>query len=121
MSKKNWILIAFGVFAFLNGATSQYLVGSSARAPAQLCFMLIAVGFYFAWYYFDSEAIGYRRGKLLNVGVVALAIVALPYYFFRSRGLKTGLVYTALFLLVVIAWLALHAIGAYAVRLALQG
>lgn len=121
MNKKNWLLVALGGVALLSGATAQYLEYSSARAPAEMCFMLIGITLYFAWYYVDSEEIGYRRGMLLNVAVVALAIVALPYYFFRSRGFKKGLVYTALFLLAVIAWSALHGIGAYAVHQVLQG
>jgi len=32
----------------------------------------------------------YRAGPVLNVGVIALAIVALPIYFIRSRGWKRG-------------------------------
>jgi hypothetical protein len=39
----------------------------------------------FCWYRLDSDAHQYRRTALLNVGVVMLAIVAVPYYLVRSR------------------------------------
>ena len=42
------------------------------------------------WYHLDKDETGYRAGPVLNVGVAALAIVALPVYFVRSRGWKRG-------------------------------
>jgi len=42
------------------------------------------------WYHLDKDQTGYRAGRLLNVGVAALAMVALPVYFVRSRGWKRG-------------------------------
>ena len=42
------------------------------------------------WYHLDKDETGYRAGPFLNVGVAALAIVALPVYFVRSRGWKRG-------------------------------
>lgn len=39
----------------------------------------------FCWYRIDSEARRYRRSRWLNVGIVMLAIVAVPYYIVRSR------------------------------------
>jgi hypothetical protein len=39
----------------------------------------------FCWYRIDSEAHLYRRSRWLNVGIVMLAIVAVPYYIARSR------------------------------------
>ena len=48
------------------------------------------------WYYLDKQERGFRAGPLLNAGVVALAVVALPVYFIRSRGWKRGGVSTAI-------------------------
>jgi hypothetical protein len=42
------------------------------------------------WYYVDKEERQFRAGPILNVGVIALAVVALPIYFIRSRGWKRG-------------------------------
>jgi hypothetical protein len=39
----------------------------------------------FCWYRLDSDAHGYRRTALLNVGIVMFAILAVPYYLVRSR------------------------------------
>lgn len=39
----------------------------------------------FAWYYFDSEVLAYPRSPALNIGVVLLAGVTIPYYLVRSR------------------------------------
>ena len=42
------------------------------------------------WYYADKAQRQFRAGPLLNVGVIAMAIIALPIYFIRSRGWKRG-------------------------------
>jgi Flp pilus assembly protein TadB len=39
----------------------------------------------FAWVHFDGRRRGYRPSLLLKLGVVLLAIVALPWYLLRSR------------------------------------
>jgi hypothetical protein len=39
----------------------------------------------FYWYRLDSEVRQYRRSRWLNVGIVMLGIVAVPYYLVRSR------------------------------------
>ena len=46
----------------------------------------------FWWYHLDKEARQYRAGPLMNVGVIALTVVALPVYFIRTRGWKRGCV-----------------------------
>lgn len=50
----------------------------------------------FWWYHLDKREWNYRAGPLMNGGVLALAIVALPVYFIRSRGWKKGATTTAL-------------------------
>jgi hypothetical protein len=39
----------------------------------------------FYWYRLDGERRRFRRSRWLNVGIVMLAIVAVPYYLARSR------------------------------------
>ena len=51
---------------------------------------LLSIPPIFWWYHADKADKGYRAGPLMNAGVVALAIVALPIYFIRSRGWKRG-------------------------------
>ena len=51
---------------------------------------LLSIPPIFWWYHVDKAQKGYRAGPLMNVGVVALTIVALPVYFIRTRGWKRG-------------------------------
>jgi hypothetical protein len=39
----------------------------------------------FTWFWLDSESRAYKRSPFLSVSVVALGIVAIPYYLLRSR------------------------------------
>ena len=61
------------------------------------------------WYYLDKEQRQFRAGPILNVGIIALTIVALPIYFIRSRGWKRGSVSIAMAggVLIVIFFLGL--------------
>ena len=42
------------------------------------------------WYHLDKAEHRYRAGPLMNVGLAAVAIVALPIYFIQSRGWRRG-------------------------------
>jgi hypothetical protein len=44
----------------------------------------------FWWYHLDKAEHDYRAGKLMNAGVLLVAVLALPIYFIRSRGWKRG-------------------------------
>lgn len=69
------------------GAVRAYLEAHHIREPLWWHFgsTFLALGLIFAWYHMDSVQRSYKRSMLLNVGVVALAVVALPYYVIRSR------------------------------------
>ena len=47
--------------------------------------MLLSSSLIFGWYWADSTLRSYRRSPLLNVGVIAVALLAVPYYLWRSR------------------------------------
>ena len=74
----------------------------------------------FTWYRLDTDQLGYRRTPWLNVSVVAISIVALPYYFFRSRGTKRGFIFLGMFIFAIIIYYLLSSAGRYAVYYALQ-
>ena len=63
------------------------------------------------WYYVDKQERQFRAGALLNVGVIALAAIALPVYFIRSRGWKRGGIAIAAAAGVLAATLALDWLG----------
>ena len=65
----------------------------------------------FWWYHVDKAEHAYRAGKLMNAGVLLVAVVALPVYFIRSRGWQGGARTTALALLFLGATLVLGEAG----------
>jgi hypothetical protein len=87
---------------------------------SDIVFTVVASLLIFMWYRFDSDQVSYRRSPWLNVGVIALTVIALPYYFFRSRGLGRGSVAIGLFLLCCATYLVLQKAGEYAAYYAWQ-
>ena len=59
-----------------------------------LAMTVVSISLIFRWYHLDKRERDYQAGPLMNVGVIALAMLALPIYFIRSRGWKRGLVAT---------------------------
>jgi GNAT superfamily N-acetyltransferase len=53
------------------------------------------------WYHEDKRETQYRAGPLMNGGVIAFAIAALPIYFVRSRGWNRGSLYSLWFVVAV--------------------
>ena len=39
----------------------------------------------FAWYLADTQQRGYTRTALLNIAIILVSVVAVPYYLLRSR------------------------------------
>ncbi len=89
-------------------------------AKTDIPFVLVGTFLSFWWYYLDSEQMEYQRGKLLNIGIIAVGFLAFPYYFFRTRGIKKGFAYTTAFIIVVISWSAIQSAGAHAVYYGIQ-
>ena len=52
--------------------------------------MALSLVILFWWYHVDKAEHAYPAGKLMNAGVLLLAVVALPVYFIRSRGWQRG-------------------------------
>lgn len=71
----------------ITGRSEPY--GNFAMAEA-----FVSIAPIYWWYYVDKNETRYRAGPLMNAGVIALAIVALPIYFVRSRGWKRGSLFT---------------------------
>ena len=114
MSSKNLLVVALAVMSFVVGVLDQYFFPGQPFPPPALIYSAIGIFMVFVWYRLDSDQLGYRRSPLLNISVIFLAIVGLPYYFFRSRGAKRGTIATVLFLLTVVGYSALSTAGALA-------
>lgn len=80
------VLVLLFVFTLLFGALDGYGIARRANALAIGPLFEIAFSFLcFYWYRLDSDSRHYRRSKPLNIGIILLATVALPYYLVRSR------------------------------------
>jgi hypothetical protein len=120
MKSKTLILCLLGGAALSFGAIDQYFYPGEAVPPTAIAFTLITVALIFLWYRFDAAEAGYRRTPWLNVGVIAVALLALPYYLFRSRGAKRGFIAIGLLVLAFIGMNLLSMAGAYAVYYGMQ-
>lgn len=61
-------------------ALSAYGLGETAASLALLLW----------WYHLDKAEHGYAAGRLMNAGVLVMALIALPVYFVRTRGWRRG-------------------------------
>ena len=120
MNRKSIALLVAAVASFVTGSVVQYLQYVHGNPTAEIFFSFISMLPVFAWFRFDTDQRSYRRTPLLNICVLAIAIVALPYYFFRSRGLRGGFIACGLFTLAVICSIALTIAGQYATYFAMQ-
>jgi hypothetical protein len=59
----------------------------SSYGLAEMALSLVVL---FWWYHVDKAEHAYQAGKLMNAGVLLVAVVALPVYFIRSRGWQRG-------------------------------
>jgi protein-S-isoprenylcysteine O-methyltransferase Ste14 len=72
---------------------------------------LLSLPLIYWWYHVDKQQRNYQAAPLMNAGVVALTILALPVYFIRSRGWKRGAIATALAALFLAITYALGELG----------
>lgn len=72
---------------------------------------LVAVALIYWWYHVDKREHNYHAGPLMNAGVIALTIVAMPVYLIRSRGWKAGSIATALAAVILGLTFALGELG----------
>ena len=108
-------LVALGALALISLISPMIEMTVTGRVEmfskfgmAETAVSLVAL---FWWYHVDKRERNYKAGPLMNGGVLALAIVALPVYFIRSRGWKKGAVTTALALAFLGATLLLGEAG----------
>lgn len=85
--KTNQILAVVLLYLAALGGLTTYLDVQRIAEPQWSVVLTSMVGslLVFWWYWMDSTLRSYRRSPLLNVAVVAIGILAVPYYLLRSR------------------------------------
>jgi hypothetical protein len=120
MSPKTTLLLAIFALSLADGAVGQYFYPRADFPPSAIWFTIGYITILFAWYAIDSDQRGYKRSKSLNVAIVALGVLALPYYLFRTRGAKAGFIALGWLVLVGVSIEVLNYVGAYAAYYGLQ-
>lgn len=120
MTSKMWLVFGFLALSFAAGVLGQYYYPGMEVSPADIWLMPAFAFLLFLWYRIDSEQRSYRRTPWLNVMIIAVAVIALPYYFVRSRGVKGGMLATVAMLLVAVLGAALTVAGQYSAYYGLQ-
>ena len=115
-----WLLGLLAAIALFGGILQQLAVPAHALLlESGIPYGLMALEVIFAWYRRDAQQRGYRRSARLNLMIVAVAIIAVPYYLFRSRGLSRGVLATLVFLGIMVAYTGIQ-YGAQLLVYALQ-
>jgi hypothetical protein len=114
--KTVYLVAAILVLGFVDGATAMYFYPGQVLAPSSFAIAFVVLFITFAWYRLDSDSREYKRSLLSSAAVIGLGIFALPYYFFRTRGLRQGGLATLIFLLIVTGYSMLGYLGQLAVR-----
>jgi len=120
MSSKNWSYLGLLVTFFLSGVFSQLYFPDSPFPPTAVLFGLIGGFFMFVWYRADAKQRQLKPSKGLSIGIIAIGLVAFPYYLFKTRGPKGGLIATLVFLVALFLSSYVDYVGRYAAWSAFQ-
>jgi hypothetical protein len=109
---KTVALILLGVVSLVGPFVEMVTTGQvEALSKFDLATTIVSIPLIFWWYHVDKREHDYRAGPLMNGGILAIAIVALPIYFVRTRGWKRGAVATLLALGIFAILLGLSELG----------
>jgi hypothetical protein len=99
-------VLVTGVLAGLADALLANAVGTP-KLVADFGPLVVGLAFIFAWLHYDEHQYTYRRSALLNMGIVALAILFVPVYLIRSRPAGRRLLSVVAFFGVVALWVVI--------------
>ena len=112
MKRKPLALGLLALVSFASPIAERWITGRvEEMSPFDIGATIASIALIFWWYHQDKAERGYRAGPLMNGGILALAIVAFPIYFVRSRGWKKGLLATVLAAAVLAIYLGLGELG----------
>ena len=109
---KTIALALLGVVSLVAPFVEMVTTGQvEALSKFDLATTIVSIPLIFWWYHVDKREHDYQAGPLMNGGILAVAVVALPIYFVRTRGWKRGAVATLLALGIFAILLGLSELG----------
>ena len=105
-------LLAFAMIGLVDGFISARVYPDVPFNRVSIAAAVVSYAVAFFWYRSDYIRRGYKPSRILSVGVIAMPLFALPYYLFRTRGLKDGAVATGCVLLLCVGYGMVQHIGA---------
>ena len=109
---KTIALALLGVVSLVAPFVEMVTTGQvEALSKFDLAATIVSIPLIFWWYHVDKREHDYQAGPLMNGGILAVAVVALPIYFVRTRGWKRGAVATLLALGIFAILLGLSELG----------
>jgi hypothetical protein len=114
--RTRYFILASPALGFADGVAAYSLYPGQPFALSSLVIGIAALFLIFLWYRLDSDSRHFKRPALLSVGVVGLSSLAIPYYLFRTRGIRDGSVATLVFLLIGVGYSAMGYVGQLVAR-----
>ena len=111
--KPTQILVLLLLYIAVLSGMASYLDARRIPEPQWSVMVTSIVGslLVFWWYWADSTSRSYRRSPLLNISMVAVGFLAVPYYLLRSREKGRRLLAVAKFLGFMVLMVIAMAIG----------
>lgn len=108
------LLTLFPVLSFIFGCLEYGPArGPEAGSALLTIHALLTLTLVFVWVVIDARERRYKASIFLKVAMLCLAIVALPYYLFRSRGLAGGIKALGLSTLVFAGTMVAYRVGSW--------
>jgi hypothetical protein len=101
--------------AFIGGAVHQLFGPEEGLGLIDALFILIGLGLVFVWFRIDAKGLDFQPSPILNISVIGVTAIALPYYFFRTRGPLRGLLATFWFFGIAVLLNMVQMAGGFAV------
>ena len=92
------------VVGFAEGVAAGRVYGGPSMEAAQVALTVVNTFLIFVWYRNDSIERSYWPSRLLSVALAGVTILAMPYYLFKTRGFKGGLIASGLFVLTIVIY-----------------
>ena len=101
---------------FLDGVVGAWLYGNAPFPNSAIVFMIANAFLAFLWFRLDSDQRSYRRTPFLTTAVVGISAVAIPYYLFRTRGIRGGAIGVLVFVSLLFGYGVMSVVGRLVVR-----